>query len=282
VGRSDLHVEVQGSEITVTMPGTAYSVVYQRSSGPWLIAKSDYGPDDLGAQLTQAEFLAGALQTANTQARELGWILQQKAAGAAASTLPKRVISQIAKLAPVPMEPERREQFDRWLGDVVRLAWCGHGAPARKDSRQSDVTAHLDGLLSDLISLMPGGEGQAAGGVLAATIAPHTIEDWIHKVERAKINASENADTKLRVKGTPKATRGSPGFDVFLAELIGVAEPIFGFEWTASTDRAHDSPVGSLVAALEALKPHLPRDFIPSHATLLRAINRTRQKLQRK
>jgi hypothetical protein len=72
----DLHVEVDGGEIVVTVPGTSYRAVYHRPANkPWLIATSRSGRWEKGTSMTTAEFYARAWKLANDKARELGWIV---------------------------------------------------------------------------------------------------------------------------------------------------------------------------------------------------------------
>ena len=72
-----LHVEVQGDDIVVTLPGTSYVVTYYRAAAfpQQLLTKSHSGRVDQGAPMTQTEFHARAWQAANAKARELGWIV---------------------------------------------------------------------------------------------------------------------------------------------------------------------------------------------------------------
>ena len=72
----DLHVEVRGGDIVVTLPYTHYTVTYYKpANSPQLLAKRFPGKDDPHARLTHAEFLARAWKLANDKARELGWIV---------------------------------------------------------------------------------------------------------------------------------------------------------------------------------------------------------------
>jgi hypothetical protein len=59
---ADLHVEVRGAEIVVTLPFTSYTVTYYKPA------------NSSQAGMTNAEFLAKAWRLANDEARELGWI----------------------------------------------------------------------------------------------------------------------------------------------------------------------------------------------------------------
>jgi len=72
----DLHVEVPGDCIIVTLPGSGYSVTYYKvADGPELVAEWHSGRTEHGAPMTQAEFHARAWKAANDKARELGWIV---------------------------------------------------------------------------------------------------------------------------------------------------------------------------------------------------------------
>jgi hypothetical protein len=73
----DLHVEVQGGDIVVSLPGSSYAVTYYRAAAfpQQLLTKSHSGRWDQGAPITTAEFHARAWKAANDKARELGWIV---------------------------------------------------------------------------------------------------------------------------------------------------------------------------------------------------------------
>jgi hypothetical protein len=69
-----LQVELEGSEIIVTMPGTIFMVTYRKREGaPELIA--NFVQTDELASTSRAEFLARSWRLANDKARELGWIV---------------------------------------------------------------------------------------------------------------------------------------------------------------------------------------------------------------
>ena len=73
---ADLHVEVQGGYIIITLPGTGYSIAYFKAAGePRLIPKSQSDQPDHSFPMTQAEFQAQAWELATNKARELGWIV---------------------------------------------------------------------------------------------------------------------------------------------------------------------------------------------------------------
>jgi hypothetical protein len=70
-----LDVEVWGSDIIVTLPGTSYWVAYfKQNDSPGLLAKDIVSKDDPRVPITAAEFLAKACKLANAKAREIGWI----------------------------------------------------------------------------------------------------------------------------------------------------------------------------------------------------------------
>jgi hypothetical protein len=69
----DLHVEVPGDCIIVTLPGSGYSVTYYKGAGEAeLVAEWHSGRTEHGAPMTQAEFHASAWKAANDKTRELG------------------------------------------------------------------------------------------------------------------------------------------------------------------------------------------------------------------
>ena len=73
---TDLELEVQGGNITITLPGTSYTVTYYKpNKSPQLLAKRIASKDDPRVAVTVSEFLAAAWRLANHKARELGWIL---------------------------------------------------------------------------------------------------------------------------------------------------------------------------------------------------------------
>jgi hypothetical protein len=72
---SDLHVELDGLNVIVTMSGTGFRVAYRKARGEAWLAVSDYVRDDVDAPITRAEFLARSWKVANDKARELGWIV---------------------------------------------------------------------------------------------------------------------------------------------------------------------------------------------------------------
>ena len=75
MGTHDLHVEVRGSCIAVTLPGFAYSVTYYTAAGNRrLISEPGWSRSIAGAPMTLSEFYTRAWTAANDKARELGWI----------------------------------------------------------------------------------------------------------------------------------------------------------------------------------------------------------------
>ena len=70
-----LHVEVQGGDIIVTLPGTNFMVTYLRPAGTsHLIARPNW-TNDPDASIEFEEFLTQAWTAAQDKARELGWIV---------------------------------------------------------------------------------------------------------------------------------------------------------------------------------------------------------------
>jgi hypothetical protein len=73
---SDFQVEVLHNEITVTLPGTSYTVTYYKpKNSRILLAKRPASNDDQRTTVTLSEFLGSAWWAANDKARELGWIV---------------------------------------------------------------------------------------------------------------------------------------------------------------------------------------------------------------
>ena len=74
--RPDLHIELLHNAITVTMPGTNYTVTYHKpKDSPLLLAKNQSSSDDRRTSVTLSEFLGSAWWAASKRARELGWIV---------------------------------------------------------------------------------------------------------------------------------------------------------------------------------------------------------------
>ena len=70
----ELHVELQGDYIIVTLPGTKFmGTYYKRADLPQLRAKSDW-TDDADAPIALGVFRARAWMAASDKARQLGWI----------------------------------------------------------------------------------------------------------------------------------------------------------------------------------------------------------------
>jgi len=72
---TELDLEVQDGNITITLPGSSYTVTYYKpKQSPQLLAKHIVGDDDPRAAMNHSEFLAAAWRLANHKARALGWI----------------------------------------------------------------------------------------------------------------------------------------------------------------------------------------------------------------
>jgi hypothetical protein len=71
----DLHVAVEGGEVTVTLLGTSYAVTYFKpANSPQLQGKHFPAEVDQRSPISQASFVGKAWKLANDKARELGWI----------------------------------------------------------------------------------------------------------------------------------------------------------------------------------------------------------------
>jgi hypothetical protein len=76
---SDLQIEVLHKDITVTLPGTSYTVTYHKpANSRILLAKCQSINEDQRSTVTLSEFLGSAWWAANDKARELGWIKSHK------------------------------------------------------------------------------------------------------------------------------------------------------------------------------------------------------------
>jgi hypothetical protein len=74
--RSKIIVEAFDDEIVVTMPGTSFSIVYEKTKGNQLIASSFSGRkvQDKRSKVSFPHFLSLAWTAANEKAKEIGWI----------------------------------------------------------------------------------------------------------------------------------------------------------------------------------------------------------------
>src|SRR5262245_4056483 len=68
-----IQVAVVEDAITVTMPGTRYSITYRKGDEPWLLASDVHEARDFSSR--KFIFRARAWTAANEKARELGWIV---------------------------------------------------------------------------------------------------------------------------------------------------------------------------------------------------------------
>jgi hypothetical protein len=72
----DLHVEVEGREVIVTLPGTRYAATfYKPANSPELHSKHFPVEVDRRSPISQAAFVGKAWKLATAKAIELGWIL---------------------------------------------------------------------------------------------------------------------------------------------------------------------------------------------------------------
>ena len=74
--KSKISIEVLDEQILVTMPGTSFSIVYEKTKHNQLIASSFSGRKmrDERCSVSFPHFLSLAWKVANDKARLLGWI----------------------------------------------------------------------------------------------------------------------------------------------------------------------------------------------------------------
>jgi len=71
----DLHVEVEGDEVMVALPGTRYAVTYYKPANSRQLQGKNFPEEvDRRSPISQAAFVGKASKLANEKARELGWI----------------------------------------------------------------------------------------------------------------------------------------------------------------------------------------------------------------
>jgi hypothetical protein len=72
----DLHVEVEGGEVMVTLPGTTYAVTYYKPANSTQLQGKHFPEEvDRRSPISHAAFIGKAWKVANEKARELGWIV---------------------------------------------------------------------------------------------------------------------------------------------------------------------------------------------------------------
>jgi hypothetical protein len=72
----DLHVEVEGGDIMVTLPGTRYAVTYCKPTNSRQLQGKHFPEHvDRRSPISQAAFVGKAWKLATDKARELGWIV---------------------------------------------------------------------------------------------------------------------------------------------------------------------------------------------------------------
>jgi hypothetical protein len=71
----DLHIEVEGGEVRIKLPGTRYAVTYYKPVNSRQLHGKDFPEEvDRRSPISQAAFVGKAWKLANEKARELGWI----------------------------------------------------------------------------------------------------------------------------------------------------------------------------------------------------------------
>jgi len=81
----------------------------------------------------------------------------------------------------------------------------------------------------------------------------------------------------VKTRRGPKGAGRNPAFDIFIQNLLMAARQRQG-SWT-NYRNANQTWTGSLLRALEILKPYLPRDFFPG-GELGRTVEHVRNKLK--
>ena len=71
---AELRVEVKGDSIIVTMPGTDFSVTYEKSADTHHLMLTHSWISETVTTLPVSKFRSRAFQAAVDEARELGWI----------------------------------------------------------------------------------------------------------------------------------------------------------------------------------------------------------------
>ena len=71
----DLHVEVGGGEVIVTLPGTRYAVTFYKPANSQQLHSNHFPVEvDRRSPISQAAFVGKAWKLATAKARELGWM----------------------------------------------------------------------------------------------------------------------------------------------------------------------------------------------------------------
>ena len=80
VRRQKVAVRVAGDVLVVTIPGTTFSITYEKTEDNTLVASSFRARKGLDEtrKLSFPKFLGLAWTAANAKARELGWIIDER------------------------------------------------------------------------------------------------------------------------------------------------------------------------------------------------------------
>jgi hypothetical protein len=80
VRRQKVAVKVAGDVLVVTMPGTTFSITYEKTAENKLVASSFRARKGLDEtrNVSFPKFLGLAWTAANAKARELGWIIDER------------------------------------------------------------------------------------------------------------------------------------------------------------------------------------------------------------
>jgi hypothetical protein len=80
VRRQKVAVRVAGDVLVVTMPGTTFSITYEKTEDNRLVASTFHARTGLDEtrKVSFPKFLSLAWSAANAKARELGWIIEER------------------------------------------------------------------------------------------------------------------------------------------------------------------------------------------------------------
>jgi hypothetical protein len=237
---------------------------------------------------------------------------------AAARLLPNDVVTQLADLAVVPKSRRiifanliRKATWSATIDDALVRSGLPHARPSdvvdvltpiRVGAKQLDQV--LAALVSELqrtrtvakrldAALRALGEKHTDGRKYhAKVLAISSLQEWIgHQhwlkklidetslAERRAISVSPT----LKRRGRPKGAGGNRAFDTFVKSLHEIAEMNSG-KWTLTSDPIAPRKrrwTGTLMAAMEILRPYLPKGFFPN-ADLGRCLEHLRRQRKSK
>ena len=145
-------------------------------------------------------------------------------------------------------------------------------------SRAQSLSKHLKTL-----DVGKGGSAERAGLLIELQLKKSELsKDTISLLEcidllEALSVAAQRGAVSVKTRRGPKGAGRNPAFDIFIQNLLMAARQRQG-SWT-NYRNANQTWTGSLLRALEILKPYLPRDFFPG-GELGRTVEHVRNKLK--